>query len=103
MDDTDQAQTLFDALAVDFSHDQQVHAKADTLRWRLRRRLVAPAEEVLSEIARRPHRDDPEAAMARLADLSMDEPPEDLARRVFGLWSNACARVVLQRARPCLP
>jgi hypothetical protein len=27
----------------------------------------------------------------------MDNLPEDLARRVFGLWSNACGRAVQQR------
>ena len=47
---------------------------------------------------RRPYRDEPEAAVALLAGVAMDGLPEDLARRVFGLWSNACARLVEQRA-----
>ena len=46
---------------------------------------------------RRPYRDDPEAAVTRLAGVQMDGQPDDLARRVFGLWSNACARLVDQR------
>ena len=30
--------------------------------------------------------------------MSIDGLPEDLARRVFGLWSNACAQAVVQRS-----
>ncbi len=48
-------------------------------------------------VVRRPYRDDPGAVMARLADLNTENLPEDLARRVFGLWSNACYLVVQQR------
>jgi hypothetical protein len=51
----------------------------------------------LRDISRRPYRDDPEATLKRLAEVHTDGLPEDLARRVFGLWSNACFRVVQQR------
>ncbi len=33
-----------------------------------------------------------------LAGVQMDGLPDDLARRVFGLWSNACAQLVQQRS-----
>jgi len=81
----------------DFADNAEVRRRADALRWRLRQRLVAPAETALQEVVRRPFRDDPEAVVARLADLNTENLPEDLARRVFGLWSNACYLVVQQR------
>ena len=70
---------------------------ADVVRWRERQRLVGPAEDALRDIVRRPYRDDPAATVARLASVQVDGLPYDLARRVFGLWSNACARLVEQR------
>ena len=36
-------------------------------------------------------------AVALLAGAAIDGLPEDLARRLFGLWSNACVRLVEQR------
>jgi len=96
-DQLDGAQRLLDPLMREFPDHAEVRRRADALRWRLRQRLVAPAETALQEIVRRPFREDPEAVMARLAELNMDNLPEDLARRVFGLWSNACYRVVQQR------
>ena len=95
--DLDRAQQLLGALNLEFAEDQKVRSKVDALRWRLRQRLVMPAEAALREVLRRPFRDDPEAAAARLAELIVDNLPEDLARRVFGLWSNASGRVVQQR------
>jgi len=74
-----------------------VQSLADVLRWRERQRLVVPAEDALRDVLRRPYRDDPEATVARLASVQMDGLPDDLARRVFGLWSNACAQLVQQR------
>jgi len=96
-DRLDEAQRLLEPLVREFPDDTEVRRRADALRWRLRQRLIAPAETALQEIVRRPFRDDPEAIMARLAGLSMENLPEDLARRVFGLWSNACYHVVQQR------
>ena len=61
------------------------------------RHAVAPAEEALSEVARPPYREDPELIVARLSDLNPNTLPEDLARRVFGVWSNACYRVIQDR------
>jgi hypothetical protein len=96
-DHLDEAQLLLEPLMREFPDDAEVRKRADTLRWRLRQRLVAPAETALQEVVRRPYRDDPEAVMARLANLNTETLPEDLARRVFGLWSNACYLVVQQR------
>ena len=59
--------------------------------------MVGPAQEALREARGRAVRDDPERAVGRLAGVQIDGLPEDLARRVFGLWSNACADLVRQR------
>jgi hypothetical protein len=96
-DQLERAQALVDSLIAEFPQDQQVRVKADVVRWRVRQRLVAPAEEALQAITRRPCRGNPEAIVTRLAAVSIDGLPEDLARRVFGLWSNACAQAVAQR------
>jgi hypothetical protein len=96
-DQLDEARLLLEPLVREFPDDGEVRKRADALRWRLRQRLIAPAETALQEVVRRPYRDDPEAVMVRLADLNTENLPEDLARRVFGLWSNACYLVVQQR------
>jgi hypothetical protein len=96
-DELDNAQKLIEPLAREFPDNSDVRRKLDTVRWRLRNRLVAPAEAALSDIARRPYRDDPEATVVRLAEVDTRGLPEELARRVFGLWSNACWRVVQLR------
>ncbi len=96
-DQLDEARRLLEPLMREFPDNAEVRRRADALRWRLRQRLVAPAETALQEIVRRPYRDDPGGVMARLADLNTENLPEDLARRVFGLWSNACYLVVQQR------
>ncbi|HET6316539.1 MAG TPA: hypothetical protein VFG86_08785, partial [Chloroflexota bacterium] len=59
--------------------------------------VVAPAEAALGELQQRKYRDDLEAALERLAELRTTGLPEHLARRIFGLWSNACYRIVAQR------
>ena len=61
--DLDRAQQLLGALNLEFAEDQKVRSKVDVLRWRLRQRLVMPAEAALREVLRRPFRDDPEAAV----------------------------------------
>jgi hypothetical protein len=96
-DQLDEAERLLAPLMREFPDNAELRRRADALRWRLRQRLIAPAETALQEIVRRPYRDDPEAVMARLASLSTENLPEDLARRVFGLWSNACYSVVKHR------
>ena len=96
-DRLDEAHKLLEPLAREFSDDATVRSRADTIRWQLRQRIVAPAESALSDVLRRPYRDDPEAAVARLAELHTSALPDDMARRVFGLWSNACFRVVQLR------
>jgi hypothetical protein len=96
-DEIDEAQKLLDPLAREFPDNDDVRRKVDIVRWRLRNRQVAPAEATLRDISRKPYRDDPEATLKRLAEVHTNGLPEDLARRVFGLWSNACFRVVEQR------
>ena len=96
-DELDEAQSVIEPLAREFPDSPDVRKMLDRVRWLLRNRLVAPAESAMRDVARRPYRDDPEAAMARLADVQTEGLPEDLARRVFGLWSNACWRVVQRR------
>jgi hypothetical protein len=93
----DKPARLLAPLAREFTQDQEVQSLTDLVRWRERQRLTAPAEDALRDVLRRPYREEPEAAVALLAGVAMDGLPEDLARRVFGLWSNACARLVEQR------
>jgi len=93
----DEAERLLGPLAREFPQEREVQSLADVLRWRERQRLVVPAEDALHDVLRRPYRDDPEATVARLARVQLAGLPEDLARRVFGLWSNACAQLVGQR------
>jgi hypothetical protein len=96
-DELDKAQNLIEPLAHEFPEHPDVRRKLDIVHWRLRNRLVAPAEAALNEITRRPYRDNPEAIAERLARVGTHGLPEELARRVFGLWSNACWRVVQLR------
>jgi len=96
-DDVDEAHELLQPLAREFPDNVDVRRMVDVVRWRLRNRMVAPAEAALRDISHPPYRDDPEATLTRLADVRTGGLPEDLARRVFGLWSNACFRAVQQR------
>ena len=96
-DELEQAGELLEPLVREFADNSDLRRKQDILRWRLRNRLVAPIEATLHEISRRAYRQDAEAALARLAGLRTDGLPEDLARRVFGVWSNTCWHVVQLR------
>jgi hypothetical protein len=84
------ARTLLTPLARDFPTNQELQSVLDAVRWQALRLRTAPAEEALRDVVRRPYRDDPEAAVARLAAVEMQDLPEDLARRVFGVWSKTC-------------
>jgi hypothetical protein len=53
-DQLDEAQRLLEPLVREFPDNAEVHKRADALRWRLRQRLVAPAETALQEVVRRP-------------------------------------------------
>jgi hypothetical protein len=90
------ARELLVSLVGDFPSNQEVRSVLEAVRWQTHHQRVAPAEEALSEVSRRPYRDNPEAAVARLAAVDMHHLPEDLARRVFGLWSNHCLKLVRQ-------
>jgi len=92
----DEARKLLVSLVGDFPGNQEVRSVLEAVRWQAHHLRVAPAEEALGEVSRRTYRDNPEAAVARLAAVDMHELPDDLARRVFGLWSNNCSKLVRQ-------
>ena len=96
-DELDEAEQVVEHLAGEFGDHVDVRRKRDVVRWRLRNRLLAPAEEALRDVARRTYRDDPQATVKRLAEVHTEGLPEDLARRVFGVWSNACWQLVEAR------
>jgi DNA segregation ATPase FtsK/SpoIIIE-like protein len=93
----DDALAILTPLARDFPDHEQVRRALSTASWQARRKLVAPAEEALREVRSRAGRQDPEWAMTRLAGVGMDGLPEDLARQLFGIWSDLCLTVVRQR------
>jgi hypothetical protein len=92
----DDARAILAPLADDCPNDQQIQSALESVRWQIQHLRTAPAEEALSAIVRRPYRDDPQAAVARLAALDIHGMPEDLARRVFGVWSKTCLKLVRQ-------
>jgi hypothetical protein len=92
----DEARTILVRLATDFPNDDQIQSGLDSVRWQIQHIRTAPAEEALGAIVRRPYRDDPQAAIDRLAAIDTHELPEDLARRVFGVWSKICLTLVRQ-------
>jgi len=92
----DEARELLVSLVADFPSNQEIQSVLEAVRWQAHHLRVAPAEEALADVSRRPYRDNPEAAVGRLAALDMHELPEDLARRIFGLWSNNCSKLVRQ-------
>ncbi len=92
----DDARELLVSLVADFPSNQEIQSVLEAVRWQAHHLRVAPAEEALGDVSRRPYRDNPEAAVARLAAVDMHELPEDLARRIFGLWSNNCSKLVRQ-------
>ena len=92
----DEARELLVSLVGDFPSNQEIRSVLEAVRWQAHHLRVAPAEEALSDVLRRPYRDNPDAAVARLAAVDMEGLPDDLARRIFGLWSNACFQLVRQ-------
>jgi hypothetical protein len=75
----------------------EVQSVLDVVKWQARQLVVGPAQEALREARGRAVRDDPERAVGRLAGVQLNGLPEDLARQVFGVWSNACFHLVQQR------
>jgi hypothetical protein len=92
----DEARASLVLLARDFPTNQEIQSVLDAVRWHAQHLRVAPAEDALRDVARRPYRDNPDAAVGRLAAVDVEGLPEDLARRVFGRWSNACFQFVCQ-------
>jgi len=93
----DQALAILRPLSAEFPDQPEVRRLLGTAAWQGQRRLVAPAEEALRDVRSRVYRQDPELAMARLASVALGGVPEDLARQVFGIWSDVCLKVVRQR------
>ena len=94
-DDIDEAQKLLGPLAREFPEQTEVNRWVGITSWRLRQRVVAPAEAVLRDLQRRTYQDDAEAALGRLAELRTSGLPEHLARRIFA--------PVVGRLLPCRP
>ena len=93
------ARALLAPLARDFPTSQEIQSVLDAVRWQAQHMRTAPAEEALSAVMRRPYRDDPQAAVGLLVAVDMQGLPEDLARRVFGVWSRTCLTLVRQSGR----
>ena len=92
----DDARALLVPLARDFPTNQEIQSVLDAVRWQAQHLRTAPAEEALSDVVRHPYRDDPQAAVSHLAALDMQGLPEELARRIFGVWSKTCLKLVHQ-------
>jgi hypothetical protein len=93
----DEARRLLAPLTRDFPTDDKVQSVLDTVRWQAQQLVVAPAEAALRDARRALRESGPERAMGRLADVQMLGLPDDLARQVFGVWSNACYQFVKQQ------
>ncbi len=93
----DDAIALLNPLVRQFPSDANICRALDTAAWQSRRRVVAPAEEALRDIHTRAYRQDPEQAMRRLAAVVVDGLPEELARQLFGVWSDLSLKVVQRR------
>jgi hypothetical protein len=93
----EQALAVLQPLGAEFPGHPELRRALDAAAWQLRRRAVAPAEDALREVRSRAYRQDLEWAMPRLASVAMDDVPEDLARQLFGIWSDLCLKVVQQR------
>ncbi len=92
----DDARALLAPLVRDFPTNQDIQSVLDAVRWHAQHLRIAPAEEALRIVMRRDYRDNPETAVGRLAAIDMEGLPDELARRVFGLWSNRCLQLVHQ-------
>jgi hypothetical protein len=92
----DEARRLLAPLSRDFPTDDKVQSVLDTVRWQAQQLVVAPAQTGLREARRALRESVPERAIGRLADVQMHGLPDDLARQVFGVWSNACYWFVQQ-------
>jgi hypothetical protein len=93
----EQALRALQPLSAEFPDHPELRRALDAAGWQLRRRAVAPAEDALRDVRSRAYRLDPERTMTRLAGVAMDGVPEDLARQLFGIWSDVCLKVVQQR------
>ena len=62
----DEARALLAPLARDFPTNQEIQSVLDAVRWHAQHLRVAPAEEALRDVVRRPYRHNPEAAVGRL-------------------------------------
>ncbi|MBV9543868.1 MAG: hypothetical protein JOY61_05780 [Chloroflexi bacterium] len=94
----EEARNLLVTLARSFPDDTEIRSSLDAVRWQIQHLRAAPAENALNAVLRRPYGDDPRAALDCLAALDMHGLPEQLARRVFGVWSRICLMLVRQES-----
>lgn len=96
-DRPEEARAILAPLARDFPSSDELQSVMDVVRWQSQQLLVGPAQAALREVRERAYRDDPERAVARVSAVSIEGLPDNLARQVFGVWSNACYHLVRQR------
>ena len=87
----EEARALLGPLGKEFPYNADV-ASLTTIMARLELNVKIDAAEDALWAARRDHRNDPAAAVARLERLDVTGLPEPLARQVFGEWARACHR-----------
>jgi hypothetical protein len=90
----EEALELLTALRAEFPEATEIGAALDAVTWQRAHLRHAPAEEAVREVLHRKYRHDPAGALARLTAVELDGVPHELARRLFGLWSNACLQLV---------
>jgi hypothetical protein len=93
----DQAGRILAPLARDFPGDDELRRVMDIVRWQKQQLVVGPAQTVLRDLRDGRYRDNPEQAVLRLSGVTVDGLPADLARQLFGVWSNACYQLVQRR------
>src|SRR5207244_7523285 len=72
----DDARELLVSLVGDFPSNQEIRSVLEAVRWQAHHLRVAPAEEALNDVSRRPYRDNPEAAVGRPAAVGMPGVPD---------------------------
>jgi hypothetical protein len=96
----DQAVRILAPLAGDFPSNDELQRVMDIVRWQKQQLIVGPAQTVLRDLRDLRdgrYRDNPEQAVLRLSGVTVDGLPADLARQLFGVWSNACYQLVQRR------
>lgn len=92
----EEARALLEPVASENPGNPEVASLRDTIAQREVAVKATAAEEALWA-ARREHRRDLAAAVARLEAVDLTGLPEELVRQVFGEWARACARLCRER------